>query len=285
MFDVFKIFRIVGTFPIKFRYKIPFPSKNWHIYSYIFASIVFCIANYRFLYFLNWPVDTESSYFFYLFMVKYEPAFLLTHLLIIYHTVPNKQNIKRAIKLFAKVLEIQPKRNSCYKSEIKIIIWTLACCVILFLLAIIFWFETPNGTIRDLFDYLGCGMSLSLITLQILHFSVYFEMVIAAIDEIEYSSKEKIQGQSPIENLHKIHYLRGLIKKFERFYHSNIIAIELNFMVYCTMGYRGIYDLAFQNYQSLFMGIASNIYTLYNLPLIYYLMHLSDLIEEKVRIF
>lgn len=281
MFDVFKAFRICGILPYRIKRNKLVLCPHWHLYSRMFAFLAFLITSYRgVIYIRNTDfVNILSVSCIFQYILQWEPMFLFFHICIIFSTVFNKKNTQKSIKILELLFEVRQKGVG------RIITYYTFCnFVLLFILILVLHnLNTQyhrNVTIMHLLDYIVGYISSVVVSLQILQFCVYFEIVLKPFSELEscVTKRPKL-----FKTFVKIFKLKIIIRKFEDIYYWNIILIQLNLFIYCIFGIRGIYDFIGQRYDSIFIVIILEYWMTFYLPLLLYLMHLSEKMENKVN--
>lgn len=277
MFDPFKIFRIFGILPYKIVTNTPVYCRKWHFYSYVIAFLILILhIGLIFSYDKYFP-DPKDPKFIYLIILKFEPILIFAHCLVIYYTVLNKQQTRKAIKIVKLLLEsISRKEGDSW--ERNMFWWTFGSLGILLILISASLALYPKTELIDWFDFSVCFTFTTVNTIQVVQFCVYSKLIIGAITELEISDK----CLDVIPLLGRVKKLKELRNKIEAVYYPNLLFLELNCLIYCLFGFRGVYDLISLDLFSQTLTLVTVIWLLYVTPYQFYLMHLSEIIDDKV---
>lgn len=285
MLDVFQVFRVFGMLPYKLIKNEPVLCPKWRYYSCILAILSTSLIFYRGIWYLKQPLEKENKNFVYLFLLLCEPMLYVVDNFMIYYTIFNKKSTEKSIKIVKILLKLKTERNGCKKVGQKVICCSLGALLILLIFAYIYFVinqPTLMVSIGSFVDLLISYGATVLFTMQLLQFCVLFEYVLSAYRHLEHLVTRNRNGQ---EILVEIKNLRDLVKKIENVYYPNIIYLEFNGLFYCILGIRGLYDYVLQNYESFFMASIILFWVWFDLPLQFYLMHLSEVIECKVSVY
>lgn len=281
MLNVFQVFRVFGILPYRIVKNNPVFCSKWRYYSCTIGTIVACIILCQAIIYKNIPIDTTSPRCIYNFLLKWEPTFVFLHICIIYHTILNKKGTKKSIKIVHQLLKIK-SGNIGPDPEAKVINYTFGTLSILLVLVFVFYFKIEllyhDVTVLNLLDYLVAFAFTAVNSIQILQLCVYYEVIIGALSRCS-------NDLDPIATLVEIQNLRKLKSKVEHVYYLNLIFLELNCLIYCILGFRGAYDFISQPLTSAFVSSIVVIWVSYAIPLQFYLMHLSGLIDSNVKLF
>lgn len=290
MLDVFDFFRFFGILPYKIVKNKPVLCLKWQFFSRIIALLVNTLACYRgFIYLMR--VQHQNSYdgelrnCIYEFLLKCEPMFFFLNLCVVYLTVIDRKRTRKIIKVLKFIFESKLGKNECNKVSRRISYYTYVSLVVLVIMAFLYYKLTQFRQVHIMDPWL-CYFEIFPFTIQVLQFCVYFTCIISAYSDLEnLVNKNVLNAEMTIGILLEIRKLRNTVKTIEHVYYSNFIILELNTMIYSVLAIRGIYDLIFLEYNSIVVAMIVLISILFDLPLQFYLMHLSDVTESKVRFF
>lgn len=286
MFDVFKVFRVFGILPYRIVHGKLVLCPKWRIYSFLLGVLVVLITFYRgCIYIQNTDfVDILSVSTILHYIYQWEPMFLFIQVFVIFYTtIFSKRNTEKSIKLLSLLSGLSSRKT---RAGNKTVGFTCIFLLVLLILVVVYHYlnieHYPSVTWLNMIDYLTGYVSTAIITIQILQFCVFFEGVLSAYAQFEYSIQEQIDGRKLFKVFVKTVKLRTIINKFEYIFYPSIIFMQLNCFIYCVLGFKGIYDIICQRYFSAFIAVILQIWISFYLPLIFYWMHLSDVTESKV---
>lgn len=279
----FNILRIFGIFPYRIDKDQPCLCFKWRLYSYILALFAESLVCYRGLVYLQSSdiVELTSTSFVYQFLIKIEPTFAFLHMTVIYYTAFDTKRHKKNLKLLNVLLQLQSKHKG--RGGRTIIRVTLINLSVLAVCALTLHFldahYSEGITWVHLVDFTIGFFNTSTITLQLLQFSVFIDMIIDLYTHLECSSDELVY-----EKLDTIKKLRYVLGEFEQIYYPSIILQQLSFFIYSVLGFRAFYDFALQQYLSPLHSICLTFWIVIDIPHQLYLMHLCDVAHRKVSL-
>lgn len=285
MSEIFEYFRFFGVLPYCFEKKQPLFSREWLRYSRIFALIIIALAFYRTLMCEQYPVDMESTILIYQFLLKYEPVFIFVNICIIYYQIFVVKDVNRILKVIKLLLRMTLNRNYDYKKEKKIMFATFGASIILLILIFVVCLnieQYPMLAQIHLLDYLAMYAFTVVVTVQALQFCVYFQMIIGALNHVQYEiSFEKRNERKLLDKLLELSKITSLIKKMQRIYYPNMITLQLSVLFYSVTGCRGLYEFFYGSYMFELYVILT--WTIFDIPLQLYFMHLNEVMIKKVN--
>lgn len=282
MFNAFKIFRIFGILPFKLvKIRDPVLCPKWHFYSCIAASLVAILAFCRALIYLQYPLDTKNPNIIFIFLLKCSPMFNFVHICVMYYTMVNRKTVKRAVEIVKLLMEVKlksrkvgsvvaPEKMIVYYAFGTLIILSLLICGLCYLMIQ----YVPTFALMSVVDYWVTFVFSVILTIQVLQFCVYFEVIVGAFSQLD--------AHQPIASLIAILKLRDLKNKIEHLYYPNIICLELNCLIFCISGFRAAFDFMSKTLITAVIGLIIVIWITCDVPLQFYLMHLSQIIDGKV---
>lgn len=290
--NVFKVFQFFGVYqPYRSTQSV---IRKWHYHSYVFALFAASFAFYRGLQCITNDElnETKKSSLVYKFLLRSEPMFLFIHISVIFCTSLNNTKASNYGSQIIRVsTTLKSSKNYNHGSENKIIYYTYVTLLLLLISIVKLHYLNaefvPSVTFLDLIDLLESYLSEVIIAIQLLQFCVYFKVVINAFSYIEYLIHElntdTNNGPKSYEMLVGVNKLSRLITKFGHAYWPSIVLQQLNCLLYCILGYKAFYDFFCQKYVSPLHSLIFNLWIVYFIPLQFYLMHLGDVIQTKVR--
>lgn len=283
MSDLFKNFRIFGFLPYKIINNVPVYSPKWRIYSCLTLILLLIVQVCLLLMKKKYFTDSKDPKFIYLVILEFEPVFTVTHSLVIFYTVLSKIQTRKTIKILEQLLEAQSWRKvGESRWERKMFWWTFGPLGILLILTTFSeWQKTilnSESALLRFIDWIACYTYTAVNTVEVVQFCVYFKLIIDGFTELEINLNEL----DLIEIFVKIQKLKKLRNNIEDVYYPNFLFLKLNCLFYCILGFRGVYDLDFQDCLSLTLSLIIVVWVVLPIPFQFYLMHLSDVIETKV---
>lgn len=288
MVGVFTILRIFGIFPYRIIKNSVFCSK-WRYYSYLFALLASLITfNRGLMYIRNTEVvELKDSSFVYQFILKFEPMFYFVHMSVVFYNALETKRMRQALKLLDTFLKLQPRKHH-YGLRNGIVTYIFG--TLLFQLLLVFKLHHlnlhlyPNVTWVNLVDFLVAYLCTVIIAMQLLLFCVVLNAIRGVYGRLERSMQDldEQNREASIGILDTIQKLGYFTNKFDRIYYPSIILHQFNCFLYILLGSRSFYDLLSGQYLSIIHSLILNMWIIYHVPIQFYLMHLSEVIQNKV---